>query len=199
MCVCVLLYLCGGPAVDAGSSPAGEQPVSHSEEAGLRSQDRRGLVQAERHAVVAPCQRWRAARVKPHAVTHAEIKRGTSVLPGRARFHSGTSCSSSGRRDIQSGCPPSCSRSSSSIFFTGNILPRVYCCRCQSSTCSFFPCFEVKTPFVYEDFRVWNSCARLWRACTSGDRLQNKTGWLTRREVRFRNKSSCHRIITISI
>lgn len=32
------------------------------------------------------------------------------VLPGNARFHNGTSSSSSGKRDIQSGFPPSCSR-----------------------------------------------------------------------------------------
>lgn len=33
-CMCGL-YLCGGPAGDTGSSPAGKQPVGQSEEAGL--------------------------------------------------------------------------------------------------------------------------------------------------------------------
>jgi len=37
-------------------------------------------------------------------------------VPGIARFHSGTSCSSCGRRDIQSGFPLSFNRLSSSMF-----------------------------------------------------------------------------------
>lgn len=48
-------HLCGGPTRHAGPSPAGSQPVSHPEEAGLRPQHRRGHVQAEGHAVVTPC------------------------------------------------------------------------------------------------------------------------------------------------
>lgn len=59
------------------------------------------------------------------------------ALPGMAKSHSGTSCSATGRRDIQSVFGPSWSRSSSSMFFkvaTASLLAslphshfRVYC------------------------------------------------------------------------
>lgn len=47
--------LCGGPAGHAGPGPAGSQPVSGPEQPGLRAQHRRGHVETEGHAVVAPC------------------------------------------------------------------------------------------------------------------------------------------------
>lgn len=48
-------HLCGGPAGDTGSSPAGSQPVGDPEEEGLRAQHRWGDVQAVGHAVMTPC------------------------------------------------------------------------------------------------------------------------------------------------
>lgn len=54
------------------------------------------------------------------------------VLPGNARFHSGTSSSSSGKRDIQSGFPPSCSRCLSSIITALSYY------RCSTCSLSFF-------------------------------------------------------------
>lgn len=48
------------------------------------------------------------------------------VLPGNARFHSGTSSSSSGKRDIQSGFPPSCSRCLSSMSYYRPVLLQMF-------------------------------------------------------------------------
>lgn len=48
-------YLCGGPAVNTGSGQAGEKSVHYPEKPGLRSEHRGGHVQAEGHAVMAPC------------------------------------------------------------------------------------------------------------------------------------------------
>lgn len=110
-------HLCGGPTRHAGPSPAGSQPVSHPEEAGLRPQHRRGHVQAEGHAVVTPC-----GEKNPHVnsrISHQDQRSASAPafsVPGMAKFHSGTSCSSLGRRDIQSVFGPSGTRFPSSIF-----------------------------------------------------------------------------------
>lgn len=123
--VCVRPHLCGGPAVDTGSSPAGKQPVGQSQEDGLRPQHRRADVQTERHTVMA---RWRYMEGFMIYSTFSMLlrvwtfgpKEPSFCLPGMARFHSGTSSSSSGRLDIQSGFPPSSSRRPCSIIFSSN-------------------------------------------------------------------------------
>lgn len=131
----VLRYLRGGPAGHTGPGPTGSQPVSHPEQAGLRPQHGRGNVQAEGHAVVAPCgeknpltQPWHLF-ILGLGMSHAKIAtlqaalpeaddfRRPFALPGMAKSHSGTSCSATGRRDIQSVIGPSWSRSSSPMFF----------------------------------------------------------------------------------
>lgn len=58
-------YLCGGPAVNAASSTGGKEPVGQPEEAGLGPEHRRGHIQAEGHAVVAPCGATRACHLNP--------------------------------------------------------------------------------------------------------------------------------------
>lgn len=134
----VIPCLCGGPAGHAGPSPAGSQPVSHPEQAGLRPQHRWGHVETEGHAVVAPCgeknplaQRvrlvflWFFFRNESKHFPMWSVKSATGnrqlppafALPGMAKSHSGTSRSATGRRDIQSVFGPSWSRSSSSMFF----------------------------------------------------------------------------------